>query len=86
METQRRMTAHDLTRALRQRGMHQYQFAKIVGIPGSSLSATLAGVTPLTPSRKAAIERGIAELRLTEEVPPTENMPIFSVSVESTSE
>jgi predicted transcriptional regulator len=45
METQRRMTAHDLTRALRQRGMHQYQFAKIVGIPGSSLSATLAGVT-----------------------------------------
>ncbi len=86
METQRRMSAHDLMHALRQHGLHQYQFARIVGLPQTTLSATLTGIIPLTPERKAAIEKGIADLRLAEPVQPTENQPIFDVLVGSTTE
>jgi DNA-binding transcriptional regulator YdaS (Cro superfamily) len=64
--------------------MRQYQFAQLVGMRETALSATLAGVIPLSPKRKAAIERGIAELRLAEEVQPTGNQPVFDI-VESTS-
>jgi DNA-binding transcriptional regulator YdaS (Cro superfamily) len=80
METQRRrMTANELAHALRQRGIRQYQFAQLVGMRETALSATLSGIRPLTPERKEAIEKGIADLRLAEPVPPTGNQSVFDI-------
>jgi hypothetical protein len=79
------MTGGQVRGALKARNLTHMDMARIVGIPPSSLSGMLRGDFPISPERKALIERAISQMGLAEPPASSAYEPIFDVPTDETS-
>jgi predicted XRE-type DNA-binding protein len=75
----RTMTASQVSAALRERRLSQFELARACGLSQTAVSAMLRGYYRVKPESKALLEDAIAQLRLDEPAPPDPREPVFTI-------
>jgi hypothetical protein len=73
------MTGRQVSAALRERKLSQFDLARAAGLPGTSVGAVLRGEWKLKDERMARFENALAALELDQPAPIDPNDPVFTV-------